>query len=678
MNKRMISVVLVGLFCLPLLWRCATIMNLEGGPRDSIPPRLVAVTPADHGTDFTAREIYLAFDEFVQLKDQQKEFFTSPRMKKTPQLLIRGRGVAIRLKDTLKENTTYALNFGSALADNNEGNPLRGLRYVFSTGPEIDSLNVSGYTEDSYKADSVPSSFVWFFPADSVQNAVGSQRDSVMLLRDTTNQPLYMPAVIGRAMPNGVFFAQNLKPIPYRVYAFEDTNSNQFYDAGTDKIGFLSDPVNPEELPEFGLWYDSLRMYVTAQPQLYFRMFLDASARRQSLREHTRPSQHRGQMIFGAGFPQIDTILWENYADRDVVLESTARERDTLSLWFNRPSADIPDTIRGRMVYHRWVDSLKSNRVDTAKLTFAWRAVESREQERERERIEKERQKAEEAGETYTEPPKPNAFKAVFTPGSGTVTPRTQLSVLFDYPLIRLDTAAVTLTRTVEEESEELKITWRKDTVSMQRLHLDIPWRVGGKYRLTALQGAFEDMARQQNDSLSLNFDGVDSMRTGTLLFKIAAPAQARYIVEVLSDGGGTLARRDQVQAGLLRIPFLPAGDFRIRVTEDVNANGRWDTGNLAERRQPERSEYVRNAKDEELFTAREGWEVEVEADMAKVFAPVTMESLWQTLEARERRRLQKLAEDRAKAVAKGTPQPQQSPQAGVGAGFNSLRSGLQ
>ena len=100
--------------------------------------------PDNFTTNFTARKIYVTFDEFVQLKDQQKEFFTSPQMKKKPQLSIRGRGILIQIKDTLKENTTYALNFGSAVRDNNEGNPLYSMRYVFSTGPEVDSMVVSG------------------------------------------------------------------------------------------------------------------------------------------------------------------------------------------------------------------------------------------------------------------------------------------------------------------------------------------------------------------------------------------------------------------------------------------------------------------------------------------------------------------------------------------------------
>lgn len=86
-------------------------------------------------------------------------------MKKKPQLSIRGRGILIQIKDTLKENTTYALNFGSAVRDNNEGNPLYSMRYVFSTGPEVDSMVVSGYTADSYTADSVAKvSFASFRP----------------------------------------------------------------------------------------------------------------------------------------------------------------------------------------------------------------------------------------------------------------------------------------------------------------------------------------------------------------------------------------------------------------------------------------------------------------------------------------------------------------------------------
>ncbi len=160
------------LFASAFLSRCANMMTPTGGPRDSLPPVIVAMTPDNFTTNRPTvghDKIYIEFDEFVQIKDQQKEFFTSPEMKKKPTITVRGRGIVIQLRDTLRPNTTYALNFGSAICDNNEGNPLYSMRYVFSTGPEIDSMVFSGYTADGYKSDSVSKSFIWFYPADSVE-----------------------------------------------------------------------------------------------------------------------------------------------------------------------------------------------------------------------------------------------------------------------------------------------------------------------------------------------------------------------------------------------------------------------------------------------------------------------------------------------------------------------------
>ena len=109
------------------------------------------------------------------------------------------------------------------------------MRYVFSTGDEIDSMYMSGYTADSYKADSVGKTFIWFFPADSVPRPV--EYDSTMFN--------HQPAVIARAENNGIFIAQNLKPIPYRVYAFEDTNNNMEYEPSVDRARLHRQRVQP-------------------------------------------------------------------------------------------------------------------------------------------------------------------------------------------------------------------------------------------------------------------------------------------------------------------------------------------------------------------------------------------------------------------------------------------------
>ena len=247
---RLLRAAVLLLFATAFLSRCASMMTPTGGPRDTLPPVILNMTPDNFSVNRPTvhhEKIYIEFDEFVQLKDQQKEFFTSPQMKKKPLVSMRGKGIVVQLRDTLEANTTYALNFGSAVRDNNEGNPLYSMRYVFSTGPTIDSMIFSGYTADSYKADSVSKSFIWFFPADSVENV--AEYDSTIFK--------YKPAVIARAENNGIFIAQNLKPIPYRVYAVQDKNDNQMYEPGSDQVGFLEKSYNPAEMPDFAMWYDS-------------------------------------------------------------------------------------------------------------------------------------------------------------------------------------------------------------------------------------------------------------------------------------------------------------------------------------------------------------------------------------------------------------------------------------
>ena len=137
------------LFAGAFFTRCASVGTPTGGPKDSLPPVIVGVAPADYSTHFKSDKILIEFDEYVQLKDLQKELYTSPAMKRKPVATLRGKAVQIQIKDdSLLPNTTYAVEFGSSVSDNNEGNPLHGLRYVFSTGDEIDSLMMSGYTEE--------------------------------------------------------------------------------------------------------------------------------------------------------------------------------------------------------------------------------------------------------------------------------------------------------------------------------------------------------------------------------------------------------------------------------------------------------------------------------------------------------------------------------------------------
>ncbi len=665
---RAVSRLLVALFFASAFFcRCASTMVPTGGPRDSLPPVIVGMTPDNFSTDRPTTghgRIYIEFDEFVQLKDQQKEFFTSPQMKKKPTLSVRGRGIMIQLRDTLLPNTTYALNFGSALRDNNEGNPLHSMRYVFSTGPEIDSMIMSGYTADAYKADSVSKSFIWFFPADSVENV--AEYDSTIFK--------YKPAVIARAENNGVFIAQNLKPIPYRVYAVKDVNDNQMYEPGTDRVGFLEGAFNPAKMPDFAIWYDSLRQYVSAEPQLYLRMFTDRAFRRQVLSQSERPQQHKAMLYFSAARPQIDSIRFEGIPDDGFIIDPQTVGRDTLAVWFTVPSAQLPDTIRGSVTYFKH-DSVNVLQRVTEPLKLPWRMVETKEQQREREKLERDRRKAEEAGEEWIEPRKPSLF-GFKLPLSGEVNPENHLAVDFDYPLARVDSAALLLTVTSPDNSvEDLPVRLVRDTALLRRWYLRAPWKPDGKYTLTIPAGAITDIAGFTNDSIVGKYTVLAPEKHATVIVNVKARDSMRYIVQLLDGSGALKQERRDVGSGSVRFNYVAPGEIRFRIIEDANRNGKWDTGDVVLRRQPERTEMFVNDEGEETFSTKANWDFEFEMDMNRIFAPVTMESLSRLLDERELRRLRREEEKRAKEGPRQNDSRDRQSSSGSPGGFGG-RSG--
>ena len=142
--------------------------------------------------------------------------------------------------------------------------------------------------------------------------------------------------------------------------------------------------------------------------------------------------------------------------------------------------------------------------------------------------------------------------------------------------------------------------------------------------------------------------------------------------MQLLNGSNGLLQERRDVTTGDLRFDYVPAGEIRLRVIEDLNGNGRWDSGNLVERRQPERAEYYMDDKNIDTFAAKENWEVELTIDMNKVFAPVTMQSLAELLEKREALRLQKVLEERAKNPRRNTNSNTSNTTSTMGGGFNS------
>lgn len=219
-----------GLIFLLLLSRCAQVGQLTGGKRDQLPPKLVKAEPAQKQLDYHGDQIVLFFDEFIRLADIANQLIISPKIKTVPEVTTEGKKINIKLnKDDLSPNTTYRFNFGNAVVDMHEGNPLKNFEYVFSTGPYIDSLQIHGNVTEAFNGKSGANVLVALYNKPAASDSLPYN---------------FTPEYISKTNESGEFAFSNLPYSTYRVYAFSDKNKNQLYDGESEKIAFLNEQLN--------------------------------------------------------------------------------------------------------------------------------------------------------------------------------------------------------------------------------------------------------------------------------------------------------------------------------------------------------------------------------------------------------------------------------------------------
>jgi len=209
-----------------LTWRCASIQQPMGGPKDSIPPTILNETPPNFTRNFDAEKIIIEFDEYVKLSNPLKEVSISPDVEQPINPRVKRKTIEVTLPDSLEDNTTYTINFGKAIGDFNEGNPLLNYSYVFSTGDIIDSLSISGNVTNALTKMPEKELSVILIPTrqDSI---FGKRKANIFTLTDTS----------------GNFQLKNLREDTYRIYALKEENSDRVYNAPGESIGFLSDSI---------------------------------------------------------------------------------------------------------------------------------------------------------------------------------------------------------------------------------------------------------------------------------------------------------------------------------------------------------------------------------------------------------------------------------------------------
>ncbi|QYJ68847.1 Ig-like domain-containing protein [Flavobacterium litorale] len=334
---------------------CAKRGSITGGAKDTIPPSIVRSSPRNMSTEFRGNEIRIDFDEYVKIKNANKQLIISPPMETAPIITPTGSAskyIRIKIRDTLQPNTTYSFNFGQSITDNNEGNPYSQFRFVFSTGTYIDSLRLDGRIKDaqSQKADDFVT--VMLYEDNETYN------DSTVF----NERPRYVTNTLDSMV---VFSLQNLKKGKYHLFALKDENNNYRYDPKSDKIGFLPYTIT---VPN-----DTIYELELFKEQLPF--------------EAKRPKQASSNRLYAgfAGTPKAEDIkiTVADAATNEPIktITTVLKDKDSVQVWL--PRNITTDSLKVNMAYRdsindftmrfkemKAADSLSVNALQTGTLHF--------------------------------------------------------------------------------------------------------------------------------------------------------------------------------------------------------------------------------------------------------------------------------------------------------------------
>ena len=216
-----------------LFINCAKRGTITGGPKDTIAPVLLYTSPENYSINFDEKTIKLTFDEYIKLDKINQQLIISPPMEYSPEITPMGfpnKTITIKLLDTLKQNTTYSINFGQSVVDNNEGNKYPNLRYVFSTGNYIDSLKVRVRLKDAISTSINSFTKVMLYENENFN-------DSTIFKQ----KPLYVANSLDSLVDVTI---DNVKEGKYRLIAINEKNNNYKFDPNADKIAFLNTVIS--------------------------------------------------------------------------------------------------------------------------------------------------------------------------------------------------------------------------------------------------------------------------------------------------------------------------------------------------------------------------------------------------------------------------------------------------
>ena len=557
-----------------MLYSCASIGRPDGGPYDETPPRFIGSTPAAGALNNQRTKVSLLFDEFIKLEKATEKVVVSPPQVQQPEIKASGKRIQVNLLDSLKANTTYTIDFSDAIVDNNEGNPLGNFTFTFSTGTQIDTMEVSGTVLDASNLEPIKGILVGLH----------------FNLNDSAFTKLPFDRV-ARTDSRGRFSIRGVAPGKYRIYGLMDADQTFTFNQKSEVIAFNDSLVIPrmeERIRMDTAWVDSLtydtiveRKYMHYLPDdLILRAFKEFNYS-QYLIKSERLVPQKFTFYFAGQADTLPTLKGLNFDERDAFVIEQNPRNDTIHYWVKDSLLFKQDTLAISLTY-LYTDTLNQlvSRTDTLNL------VSKQKYKKEEPEKKKKKKKKDEEDE-----PEPTKFLPVNVGAPSSMDVYGSISLTFDEPIARFDSAAIHLKEKVDTLWKDIPFEFEQDSLNLKRFNLYYDWEPGNEYEFSVDSTAFHGIYGLFTDKIKQGFKVRKLEEYASITFLVTG-ADSTAFVELLDAQDKVVRQRRLTDGGYADFYFLNPGKYCARLVNDRNGNGIWDTGNFEKGEQPEEVYY--------------------------------------------------------------------------------------
>ena len=613
-----------------LLTGCARMGTPDGGPYDETPPRVVHTSPRyGAANEKDVKRIVIEFDEIVKVENAMEKVVISPPQIEQPEIEAMGRRVTITLLDSLKPDMTYTIDFSDAIVDNNEGNPYGDYAFTFSTGENVDTFQVSGHVLNASNLEPIKGILVGLYKVDDQQ---GDLPDSVFRTIPFER--------ISRTDGSGHFVVKGLAKGNYRAFALKDQNQNYIYDQPAEMVAFSSrilttssqPDIRPDTIWHDSIYYDSIVMtpYTHYYPDDVILTAFESAQQNRYMLKSERPILQQFTIYFTAPSDTLPKLTGLNFDAHDAFVVDASQHNDTLHYWIKDSLIYNLDTLEMQIDFFETdtagnlvlaVDTLRL----VSKLTKAKLAKQEQERfeewaEEYRQKVKRERRAAEkaekeaaaaadngeedESGKDKKDlkkkkskdddeiiiPPMPEEFLEYRVSNMQGMAPDKNVDFTFSEPLDSVDLSKIRFSMKVDTVFVPARYIFRQVPGKIKTYRLYAEWEPDSVYQIELDTAAFVNIYGSRNEARKFGVK-IGSLDTYSTLFVILQDADTSAIVQLL-DGSEKVVKSIKATDGKADFYFIAPGTYYLRLFNDANGNGKWDTGDYDTHLQPEQVYY--------------------------------------------------------------------------------------